>query len=1031
MGLPEHSAALPHSARPPGLAQLIVVPAPKPSAGRRPLCARAWLGLLAALVIALSAPAATAQQFSFRRYTQSDGLPNLAAAYLVADAGGDLWVGTDGGLFRYDGTAFVPYREAHGLPSETVRGMTMDPWGRIWVAMDRDLFIGTAAGFQAIETDHGPVIAEIHIAMAIAFIDRNHVLVISDGHVLDLAHDPADSTQAWKQTRFFSDEQLKATPALDRVKSVYAGDDGTIWIGCDTRLCSYTDGAVHVWTDKEGAPNGAYAAALLDPAHRLWMRSDAHLIVREPGATKFTRNDPPHARLETRVTEPLLASDTGGRLLVRTERGVARWSGSGWTEFTTDNGLPDNAIIRAQIDSEGSLWLSTAGVGIWRWRGHDNVESWTRSEGLASQSVWDIVRGRDGKLLIGTERGCQKLDERAARVVPCRFAGLPQAEVTSLAVDSHGTSWWALDNGEVWTVPERGGEATPVVVPTDKSRISLIKFDRASVGWIVSLNRGLFRIDPKTSRIANVELPRSDVRLYDMTEDAGGTLWIASSGGLFRYSDNRWTFLPVLGEHGNSEVFASVTTTPDGSVWLSNFGKGVMRARGPNLERREWLRPAMLADASIYSLRTDRRGWLWVNTDHGAVVYDMESWRRFDVDDGLVWNDTDAFSFFADYDGSVWIGTAAGLTHVRDPERLLHGQGALDLRIASAKLGPHVLEVAGAAATFPWHTDMAFDVRLSSNSYARSSQTEFRYRLVGLSSEWFGSPNSDVHVPALDAGSYRLEAVAVDTPHGRKSAVMTLAFEVLPPWWRTLTVRILLALLVVASLVFAWRRQNQKLRARRAALEAEFREREALLERATRDPLTRLWNRATILEILGRELGQAQRAGTPLAVGVIDADHFKHVNDTFGHLGGDEILRELAARLSAALRTTDWLGRFGGEELVVVLPGLTRGEAETPVERLRSCVSDTPFKLNSMNVTVTVSIGVAWYESPADSIDEIMGRADAALYDAKRAGRNRVVYAKSRESLQTDSTGSRRILNELLERIRRDAQKREPGSKAG
>ena len=330
------------------------------STGHRPLLGRAWLGICAALLLALGALDANAQQFSFRRYTQSDGLPNLAAAYMVADADGDLWVGTDGGLFRYDGTAFVPYRESHGLPSETVRGMLMDPWGRIWVAMDRDLFIGTAAGFQAVETDRGPVIAEIHIAMPIAFLDRNHVLVVSDGHVLDLKHDPATTTTAWKQTRFFSDAELKATPALDRVKSVYARADGTIWLGCDTHLCSVAGGAVHVWTDKEGAPKGAYAAALEDSAHRLWMRSDMHLIVRAPGAANFTRIDPPHARLETRVTEPMLASDTGGRLLVRTERGVARWNGASWTEFTTENGLPDNAVIRAQIDGEGSLCTATS-----------------------------------------------------------------------------------------------------------------------------------------------------------------------------------------------------------------------------------------------------------------------------------------------------------------------------------------------------------------------------------------------------------------------------------------------------------------------------------------------------------------------------------------------------------------------------------------------------------------------------------------------------------------------------------------------
>ena len=80
---------------------------------------------------------AASQQFSFRQYAQSDGLTNLAAGYLLADPAGDLWVGTDGGLFRFDGTAFVPYDTALGVPSETVRGLAMDPWERLWVTLDR------------------------------------------------------------------------------------------------------------------------------------------------------------------------------------------------------------------------------------------------------------------------------------------------------------------------------------------------------------------------------------------------------------------------------------------------------------------------------------------------------------------------------------------------------------------------------------------------------------------------------------------------------------------------------------------------------------------------------------------------------------------------------------------------------------------------------------------------------------------------------------------------------------------------------
>ena len=93
---------------------------------------------------------AASQQFSFRQYTQSDGLTNLSAGYLVTDPGGDLWVGTDGGLFRFDGTAFVPYDTALGLPSETVRGMALDASGRLWVTLDRGLYVGRASGFEPV-----------------------------------------------------------------------------------------------------------------------------------------------------------------------------------------------------------------------------------------------------------------------------------------------------------------------------------------------------------------------------------------------------------------------------------------------------------------------------------------------------------------------------------------------------------------------------------------------------------------------------------------------------------------------------------------------------------------------------------------------------------------------------------------------------------------------------------------------------------------------------------------------------------------
>ncbi|HZI77781.1 MAG TPA: two-component regulator propeller domain-containing protein, partial [Gemmatimonadales bacterium] len=134
---------------------------------------------------------AAAQQFSFRQYAQSDGLTNLAAGYLVTDPSGDLWVGTDGGLFRFDGTAFVSYDTDRGLPSETVRGMALDPWGRLWVSLDRGLYVGGARGFEPVHTQTGPVLTD-H-SLPIAFLGKDHILVAYKAHVQELRREQPDS----------------------------------------------------------------------------------------------------------------------------------------------------------------------------------------------------------------------------------------------------------------------------------------------------------------------------------------------------------------------------------------------------------------------------------------------------------------------------------------------------------------------------------------------------------------------------------------------------------------------------------------------------------------------------------------------------------------------------------------------------------------------------------------------------------------------------------------------------------------------
>ncbi|MGH9501974.1 MAG: GGDEF domain-containing response regulator [Terriglobales bacterium] len=167
--------------------------------------------------------------------------------------------------------------------------------------------------------------------------------------------------------------------------------------------------------------------------------------------------------------------------------------------------------------------------------------------------------------------------------------------------------------------------------------------------------------------------------------------------------------------------------------------------------------------------------------------------------------------------------------------------------------------------------------------------------------------------------------------------------------------------------------------------------REAMRYAATHDSLTAVVNRKEILEILRRELARAKRAKTPVALALVDVDHFKSVNDELGHPCGDEVLTEIARRLRAGLRTYDSVGRYGGEEFLVVLPGCDLEGALVRAEQIRASIFTTPVETTKKKRFVTVSMGVAVSTGTKElEIDRLLNQADIALYDAKRNGRNRV-----------------------------------------
>ena len=164
---------------------------------------------------------------------------------------------------------------------------------------------------------------------------------------------------------------------------------------------------------------------------------------------------------------------------------------------------------------------------------------------------------------------------------------------------------------------------------------------------------------------------------------------------------------------------------------------------------------------------------------------------------------------------------------------------------------------------------------------------------------------------------------------------------------------------------------------------------DALRREASRDSLTSLWNRKAIFEILARELLRAERDQKPVGLIMIDVDHFKTINDTRGHAAGDAVLRIIASGIASVVRPYDSVGRYGGEEFLIVAPHCGLPEAAELAERVRSHVAGCSIVVGGSNVTVSLSLGVATGQIAAES-DKLLHAADAAMYQAKNAGRNRV-----------------------------------------
>jgi len=306
-------------------------------------------------------------------------------------------------------------------------------------------------------------------------------------------------------------------------------------------------------------------------------------------------------------------------------------------------------------------------------------------------------------------------------------------------------------------------------------------------------------------------------------------------------------------------------------------------------------------------------------------------------------------------------------------------------------------------AEIPWSAN-PLTITISSLNFRDASHIHIRYRLLGVESEWVETAERSVRYARLEPGAYRFQSVAVDENGGAISPVNDVSFVIAPLWWQSGPLRLALILALALGVVLAWRwsvhllvrqKHNLELAVQRRTEDLEreknelLRAREQMRHFAEHDDLTGLWNHRIIVERLRQEADRARREASPLSVILVDLDHFKVVNDTYGHPAGDQVLKEVAAIFERAVRSYDWVGRYGGEEFLLILPGSGFAGARVRAEQLRIAVQEACVHNGKKAFPITASFGVA-SGFPAN-YETLIHAADAALYRAKDSGRNCVV----------------------------------------
>jgi len=971
---------------------------------------RLWLGL------SILTPALTeAQRYNLDHYDLAEGLPQSQVVAIHQDSSDYLWLGTYGGISRYNGHAFTNFTTADGLASNVVEAIVSDQSGRLW--------IGTGAGLCRHEAGAGfSCLPQEPLASAYVrdlLVDGDGVWAASDAGLFHVTGD--------RVRRFGGAEGLQD----DHVRSLSRDPAGRLWVGTSSGVGWRPTGQDRFeWI----ALPRTTVLSLLGTADRLWIGTDVGLLRWRAGVGVETV-DVPSAFAGADIED--IAPCGEEALCFATDRGLLVLQGDRFTRLTTLNGLANDVVHSILTDREGLTWLGLdSGLDKWVPGG---FEGYTTDHGLLEHFVRAVQEDARGRLWLGTRGGVQIV---ARRDGAWRFEeawsitvkdGLLDDRVSAIAfladdeallASFHGVAHWREDRGVVRILTAADG------LPSNRTQALFP--DRSGRIWI-GTELGVAVWDGDLDEVLPAPVPQlRDAYIYRVRQSDDGRLWFATdaSGLLILSPDGALTRLGA--EDGLTDgPLWDIAPDLRGGMWVGSNGDGLFHVDARGAISRFGTAEG-LTNGFVWQVLQDAAGQVWCYTNRGIFRFDGRTFRHHGEADGLLHMEGNATAIAQSRDGSLWFGTDGVMRF--DPGRAY--VNAQPPRVVIERVLVKGQPVAD-GVELPSDTS-SIDAHFAGLSFQAERAVRYRYRLRGLSDEWSDPiQRRPITFGRLGSGSYVLEIEAVNPDGVRSSEPARFAFSVPSPWWLRPWF-LVVAFPLVAALV--WAAVSLKLRwetAKRHELELLVRQRTAELEESRRqlelasltDPLTGLMNRRYLDNRIHEDLAQARRAyhatkaypNQDIVFMLIDLDHFKDVNDTYGHAAGDHVLREYGELIAAQLRETDYVVRWGGEEFLVVARQTEATCHRTIADRILGAARGHRFSLDdgAHSISCLCSLGLSSFPFVPRhpnflSWEQIIEVADTATYMAKHRGRNGWVAIRGSETITIAKA------DEFVRRVKRD-----------